>query len=96
MPLKLTGTVGPFDTDVKRFGLPGVKLEGVCPKCQAPFSRDFTDQYLSYPRANETIQVGLYCGPCEHEWEVPMRLRVTLELVEPGIKRLPRASRSRP
>jgi hypothetical protein len=44
------------------------------------------------------MEVTLYCGPCEHEWEVTLRLNITLELVELGgpPKRLPRASRSRP
>lgn len=82
-PLKLTGTPGPFDLDVKRFYIPGYKLEGPCPKCQAPYERDFNEQYLSYPQANAPTEVTLYCGSCEHEWEVTMRLNITLELVSP-------------
>ena len=54
-----------------------------CPKCQAPYERDFNEQYLSYPQANAPTEVTLYCGSCEHEWEVTMRLNITLELVSP-------------
>ena len=60
--------------------MPGLKLEGTCPKCGAPYEWDFGDQYLSYPQANAPNEVTCYCGPCEHEWKVTLRLNVTLEL----------------
>lgn len=63
--------------DVKRFYVP-CTARGACPKCQAPFERDFEEHYLSYPTMNSVQIITLYCEKCEHEWGVPMRLDVTL------------------
>jgi hypothetical protein len=40
--MKLIGTDTPVGLNVKRLYVPGVKLEGVCPKCCAEYTRDFT------------------------------------------------------
>ena len=78
--MKLIGT----DTLYSALSLyvPGVKLEGVCPKCCAEYTRDFKDAYLSYP-LNVPEEVPCCCNLCGHEWIVLVRLNVSLELVEP-------------
>ena len=73
-----------FDTDVKRFYVPGHYLEGNCPKCGAEYERDFESQYLSYPIANKPIDVGCYCDAdgCGHQWDVTLRLNINVEVID--------------
>ena len=73
------------DLDVKRFYLPGVVIHSQCPKCGAEYARDMADSYLSYPTAGEPFAYGCYCARegCEHEWEMMMRIDVTLSVVTP-------------
>jgi hypothetical protein len=79
--MKLTQP-GPFEIDEKRFSIRGATLKCNCPNCQKPFVRDFGTQYISYPKVNTPIDVGLYCPECEHEWTVKMQINVTLSLVD--------------
>lgn len=73
----------PFEIEVKRFYLPA-KLKGTCPVCGEEFERDFSEQYLSNPVANEVEDVTIYHetdgGECE--FEVGLRLNINLEIVE--------------
>lgn len=70
-----------FDIEVKRFYIPGSKIEDVCPKCQAPTSRDCDDDYFSFPVANAPFSETLCCGECGAEWEVQLIIRISLEVV---------------
>lgn len=65
----------------KRFYMPGIALFDECPKCQAHTTRDFGDEYLSYPLVGDPFEHTMYCPKCEHEWEVRLILRVSLEVV---------------
>jgi len=81
--MKIVSNEETFEVDVKRFYLPGVSLEGKCPKCDGTVVEDFSrENYLSYPMANEVFEHGLYCEHCAHEWTVKLRLVLKLDLVE--------------
>jgi hypothetical protein len=71
----------PFEVDLKRFYVPGCKLDGHCPKCNQPFTLDFGEQYISFPVANAVNEVACWCCHCENEWNVNVRLNFSLELV---------------
>ncbi len=77
--MKITCNGDPFHVDVKRLYVPAV-LEGKCPKCDADYTSDFMDHYLSYPTANEPFERGCYCQECMHEWKVTLKLNLTLEV----------------
>lgn len=80
--MKLTNPSKPFEIeDGKRFYIPGAKLEGECPGCGAPYTHDFGEQYLSYPKVNTSHKVGCYCDKCDHEWSVRIRVNLSLELL---------------
>jgi hypothetical protein len=80
--MQVQGTVKPgIELEIKRCYLPGVSLEGTCPKCGAPYARDCEDDYLSYPTVNEPFKETCYCAKCQHEWKVTLRLTITLEVV---------------
>lgn len=71
------------ELDVKRCYLPGLTIRSQCsqcPKCGAAYAADLSDQYLSYPKVGEPEGWGCYCSKddCGHEWEVMLRLDVTL------------------
>jgi hypothetical protein len=84
MTMKITGSGTPFEVDDKRFYLPGVKVEGECPACKKPFKRDLsTDPALGYPTANTPTKLNCWCPECEHEWSIPIKLSITVELVDP-------------
>lgn len=74
-----------IELEVKRFYVPGHVLKTKCPKCGSKYERDFGDEYLSYPTAGVTFSEHLCCyaqkddgSYCEHEWEVDLRLDITL------------------
>jgi hypothetical protein len=75
----------PFVIDAKRFRFPA-KLKGMCPLCGEEIERDFSEDYLSEPIANEVETVTIYHewenGEGDCEFEVGLRLTVNLELVE--------------
>lgn len=76
---KITGTcIGKLD--VKRFHMPGIRLEQPCPKCEAPFVREFAEDYLSDPCVGKPEYAYGYCNKCDHEWPIMVIVRVTLEL----------------
>lgn len=69
------------EIEEKRLYLPGLQLEATCPVCGAPYSRDFGDDYLSYPKVGEPEDLTLYCRVCDHEWKIRAQLDVTLKIV---------------
>lgn len=84
MKEKIKGKVGEFEMDVKRFYVPGVKIEGKCPACKGKVVNDLGQNYIGYPLVNQDFYETMYCSECNEEWKVIIRLNVTLELVEAG------------
>lgn len=66
---------GKFDINVKRFYLP-VVLEVQCPKCGSNATRDFGDEYLSYPFLNTEMNEYIICDECEHEFSLLIELKM--------------------
>ena len=66
----------------KRFYMPGVTVKQPCPNCGAAWECDMGDRYLSYPVVGETVKLSAGCGECDHEWTIPVVVRVTLELAK--------------
>lgn len=75
----------------KRTYLPGVVLRSKCPKCGEMCENDYAQDYFSYPRTGEEIDVTFYCdhgaGHEGHsEWvgaRVTIRIVVDVEPVSP-------------
>lgn len=67
----------------KRCYMP-VVLRGECPNCHGEYSRDFDDTYLTEPPCGVPFGETMWCPRCEHEWDVTLRLDVTLSLVAPS------------
>jgi hypothetical protein len=81
--MKLDFKPEPFELDdAKRFYVPGAVLTGACPKCGGTYEHDFSESYLSYPRANAPESFTCYCTLCDHEWVVRLQLNVQLVLVD--------------
>ena len=78
---KLTGKPEAFNTDVKRFGIPGYNLTWTCPKCDEHNTRELCDEYFSNPPINKAFDKELYCGSCEHEIVAMLKINLTLELL---------------
>lgn len=70
-----------FEIDAKRFYVPGARLVGVCPECGAAYERDLGRHYLSHPVANAPFEHTCWCGECNHEWPVTLRLDLALSVV---------------
>lgn len=74
-------------TDTKRFYLPGVTIESLCPTCNEMQGVDFGSDYLSYPYIGKPFDLDFYCYECDNaglggEWSVRCILDVTLRLEE--------------
>lgn len=92
-PVKILSQPTAGDLSIKRCYLPGAVMESACPRCGEKVERHFDSDYLSYPRFGEsfteTMSHDVECE-CEdehgddctyecHEWEVTLKLVVTLE-----------------
>lgn len=73
-----------FEVDVKRFYLPAT-ITAKCPHCGKEVEHDLSDDYLSYPTANEPFDHLMYCdgpkGEDDHEFRVRVKLTIRLEEV---------------
>jgi len=67
-----------FDLEVKRFYLP-IQIERNCPKCGTKCEHDLSQDYLSYPTVNKKESIYFYCNECEHEFEIDVKLKISLE-----------------
>ena len=65
--------------EVKRFYFDG-KLEVDCPGCKSKMTRDFSDDYLSYPTFGDEQTWYFYCNECDDEFEMPGRLEATIDI----------------
>lgn len=76
---------GRLELGVRRFYMPGVTVRSRCPKCSRAWRRKMSEDYFPYPTAGEPFPLRCYCrdGSCGHEWNVMLRLDVTLSAVEP-------------
>lgn len=81
MAVKITGKAT-GEIDVKRFYMPGVKLESDCPECKTKNKQDMGDDYVSYPSFNTEFGFGFYCHECNHEWEEDVIIEVKLKAVK--------------
>lgn len=73
-----------FEIDHKRFKIP-VKLTGTCPACGEEFERNFQENALVNPVANETEEITIWHETEDGqdcEFEVGLKLNVDLEIVE--------------
>ena len=75
--VKIHLTDEPFEINVKRFYFP-CEIKSQCPECGAHASRDFSNNYLSYPTVGKPENVYFWCD-CGHEWEPQIILRLTVE-----------------
>lgn len=67
-------------TGDKRTYLPFL-LKVQCPACETRFTKNLaSEEYLSHPAWNSDFKFGIYCDECGHEWNVQLRLTVTLEV----------------
>jgi len=57
-------------------------LTAKCPKCGERIERDFRTDYLSYPVFGTIEDLGMYCHSCEHEWVIPVKVDIILELAD--------------
>ena len=70
--------------DCKRFYMPGVRVHSECPKCGKHFDNEFEGDSFNNPFANEPEKLYFYCDHCNEEWQVPVILKVSLEIISNG------------
>jgi hypothetical protein len=70
----------------KRTYIPGVVLRSRCPKCGAPWERDLSNDYLSYPETGRAERINAYCSAepngeeCGEEWVAGyVRVEITVD-----------------
>ena len=86
---KIIGSCKGAEIDVKRFYIPGVKVQSHCPTCGKKHIRDFDSDYLSHPVVGAPECVHFYCeedkpggGYCGTEWDVKVVLEIKVKLHE--------------
>jgi len=77
------------DIEVKRFYFDG-ELSVDCPSCKKKLTRDFSQDYLSYPSFGGGEMLYFYCDECDCEFELPttMKAKVEFEFDKDDIKKL--------
>lgn len=73
---KLTGELGE-----KRFYFKG-KISIKCTKCKSRLTRDFEDDYLSYPVIDEESELTFCCDDCDREYSIPFKLKAVNIIAE--------------
>lgn len=79
MPI-IEGDMLPDESGVKRFYMPGLSIKDNCPNCNTEYKSDLKEHYISYPNFNKKTNYSLYCNNCNHEWKIPIMVKVTLEI----------------
>jgi len=65
------------EIEVKRFYLSGLQMNVICPECGFEY---LWGDYLSYPDVNTSIDLGLACSECDHNWTEQIILKLNVEL----------------
>lgn len=69
----------------KRQAVPFVVIDQ-CPSCGCEMTVDLAAgaDYLSYPQVGVAEPVPFYCDACAREWQVMVRIGITLDLAPPA------------
>lgn len=68
----------------KRFMVPGVMLTSKCPHCGQDITKDFSEDYLSFPTAGKN-EIGFWHDSDDdinHEWTVSVELIIGIHVLE--------------
>lgn len=67
----------------KRFYIPGLKIQCVCPKCSLLIESDYSKNYFSYPRIGpkKNNTEFLYCQNCEQEIEISVNIDLIVSVL---------------
>jgi len=76
---KIIGSVN-GQMDIKRFHLPGVKIEDNCPDCLKPIHWNGDSDYLGYPKLNSPVDFYFNCTDCGKSWTVQGSLAISINL----------------
>jgi len=70
------------EADVKRFYMPGLKIEDECPDCKKTIHWDGERDYISYPviGGDTSVNFNFYCDACNKNWNVKGSLSLTVKL----------------
>lgn len=67
--------------DIKRCYVDG-KIMIKCPNCGEVITHNFKEHYLCNPEVGKKTDCYFYCDNCDHEYEIPMRVKhahITIE-----------------
>ncbi len=89
---KIEGNYPKTELDIKRFRIPGLKINAECPNCKEMIEQDigFKD-YFDYTEIKQPTERHFYCHKCEHEWDEKIILKVGVETLleeDPEIQKL--------
>ena len=68
-----------MELDIKRFYLP-IKFNKKCPNCGSKIEFNLSEDYISYPVVGESESLYGYCDNCEGEFNVDVKLNVSLSV----------------
>jgi hypothetical protein len=68
--------------DVKRFYLPGLRVEVECKECKKPMVKDLAQEYLTYPPVNQPFPFTVYCTDCDKPIALTLIFEAQLKIVE--------------
>ncbi len=75
-----TGDISDAIGDIKRFYIDLVITKD-CPNCGKKVTYDLSDNYISYPAEDDILTFYCWDG-CDHEWEVPVKIKATATITE--------------
>lgn len=78
---------GNGEIEVKRFYVP-IEVKVPCAHCGAELTKNFGQDYLSYPSLNTPEEVGIYCETCDEESVFNVTLKLALEVDTDNVKKL--------
>lgn len=79
--MKIRNDAKSYESNEKRFYVPGTVIEALCPKCEKLAVKDLGKEYFMYPEINAPFDAGLYCPHCDIPVPTKVILRVTVDPV---------------
>lgn len=78
---KIVGNIENEYLEVKKLSLQGISIHDECPRCGKSVSVSLEKTPISFPDLKDTNQIGFECGNCDREWDVNVKLTLSISLV---------------
>ena len=78
--MKITGKAVGEEMGKRNYWASGFSLKGSCPECGESLDTPLEGDCVNYPVIGESYDYPMYCGECDHEFNVPIVFNITAKI----------------